>query len=946
MPFFEKDDILAKTNGGLDVIIRLFPDAQECVGRTNKKFKIRDNEKTPSATLKQLQDGNWVVTDFGGDSKPRNAVELVREKYACDFAKALEYIADWFNIPSRDGISARSVEPVITSRPAEEDEAPGSRKFSHKEGFTDYELEVMFAEHVRKSYERERLVETLKKYGCTALEFYTGTKNGKTYTIASTDEFPIFHFARGKFSKIYQPLSKDKSRRFIYEGEFDKRYINGLKQCQAAFDDLQNAYAEEKAKKDEEDQEDKPKKKKLPKLPEIVICSGERDALNMAALGYLVVWFNSETYHLDGNQYRTLASLADELYYLGDIDATGRKEAHRIAFQYLDLKVIKLPKELTAKRDQRGNPCKDLRDYLQHYPNANKNIRELMKAALPYRFWDEVPEYDRNGDFKRMKYDVNNVHLLNFLGGCGFGRLRMLKTEEDLYVQVTGNIVKRVRTRDIRDFVNRFLETRNMDIPLRNTFLRSAQLNDSSLMNLPTVELDFTAYDQKSQYLFFRNCSWKISADGIDEIKPGGFDRYIWEEKVINHTVEKTDKQFEVKFDERTGHYDIVLPPFEQQSLLFRYIHNTCRMHWKVEEYGVEERLADGNVRMRNELTAQEQQEEKLHLINRLYALGYMMHRYKDSSRPWAVWALESKLTDEDESKGGSGKSIYITIPKHFINAVSIPGRDPRVTENKHILEKVNEHVDYVYVDDADRYLNFSFFYPMITGAWDINPKNMASFTLEYEEAPKLAFSSNFPPRNADQSTSRRLLYTVFSDYYHHGPNDEFPDERTPHTDFGKNLFSDFTEKEWNDAINLVAQCIQFYLRWPEKVNPPMDNVTKRNLKNEMGDAFQAWADVYFSINSGNRDKLIPRHEVQEHCKGDVNMRHLTSQSFLKKLQSWVKFNGFSLNPREFFTGDERRIIRKLEGKSTEMIYIRTKEELNPDDLRTESHDSHDDSKF
>ena len=40
--------ILSATNGGLDIILSLYPQAQKCVGQKNKHFAIR-NEKTPSA---------------------------------------------------------------------------------------------------------------------------------------------------------------------------------------------------------------------------------------------------------------------------------------------------------------------------------------------------------------------------------------------------------------------------------------------------------------------------------------------------------------------------------------------------------------------------------------------------------------------------------------------------------------------------------------------------------------------------------------------------------------------------------------------------------------------------------------------------------------------------------------------------------------------------------
>lgn len=926
MSFFDKEKILQATDGGLEILLWLYPAARDVVGKTNRKFKMRENEKTPSATLKKLSDGNWVITDFGGDSTPKNGILAYIDKYACDFATACQRIAEHFNIPAEDGTLAKPIEPEISARPATEEEQEGAWHFELKTEFQPHEIETIYAKNVRDAFGTDRLVETLKKYGCSPVDFYTVTKNRKTTTIKSKPEYPIFLFARGDFQKIYQPFSADKSRRFMYHGAFDRNYINGLKQCEQAYKELLKY--DDDSRIDDDGDDDGDGKKKASKLPEIIICSGERDALNVAALGYHVVWFNSETFKIDGTQYKKLAEMAEKVYYLPDIDATGRREAHRLAFTYLDIHVIRLPLELQQKRDRRGKPCKDARDYFEHYDQVSKNFGNLIKAALPYRFWDEIPQYNRNGDFTGYKYDVNNVHLYNFLAGCGFYRLKTLnKNDDDYYIQVKGNVVAQVRTQQIRDFVNGFLAERNYPVPLRNAFLRSTRMNETSLMNLPTTELDFSFSERGCQYMFFMNAAWRVTPDGIEELKPGTFDRFMWDEKVLPYRVDRMEPLFEINFDENNGDFVLKLPEKEKRPILLQYLINTCRMHWKVEELGVEELTATGT-KIRRELTPEERKEEDHHIINRLYTLGYMMHRYKDASRPWAVWALESKLTDEDESKGGSGKSIFINIPKYFQKVEVIPGRDPRVTENKHMLENVDEHTDFVVVDDADRFLNINYFYPLITGDWSINPKNTRSFTLPFARAPKIGFSSNFPPRNADQSTNRRLLYTVFSDYYHNGPNDEFSDERSPYTEFQKNLFQDFTEKEWNETINLVAQCLQFYLRWPEKINPPLANVNKRNLKNIMGDGFQHWADVYFCEENKHLDELVPRQKAYDSCIKEINMKQLTAQGFMKKINAWCQFNDYTLNPKAL-QNKSGRVIRKLDGQTMEMLYIQTKEHLN-----------------
>lgn len=46
-----KSKILDATNGGLDILLDLYPSAREVVHGSAKKFKMREEERTPSATI-------------------------------------------------------------------------------------------------------------------------------------------------------------------------------------------------------------------------------------------------------------------------------------------------------------------------------------------------------------------------------------------------------------------------------------------------------------------------------------------------------------------------------------------------------------------------------------------------------------------------------------------------------------------------------------------------------------------------------------------------------------------------------------------------------------------------------------------------------------------------------------------------------------------------------
>src|SRR5690606_6153070 len=131
---------------------------------------------------------------------------------------------------------------------------------------------------------------------------------------------------------------------------------------------------------------------------------------------------------------------------------------------------------------------------------------------------------------------------------------------------------------------------------------------------------------------------------------------------------------------------------------------------------------------------------------------------------------------------------------------------------------------DYVLVDDCNQHLDYGFFFSWITGDLEVNNKNGLRFVIPFDEVPKMCFSSNFPPNNLDPSLARRLLYIVFSDYYHFSLEDEYKESRSVSDDFdGKSLFKDFDEHQWNSYYNFLAECVSFFLSREEKVNPPMN---------------------------------------------------------------------------------------------------------------------------
>jgi hypothetical protein len=256
------------------------------------------------------------------------------------------------------------------------------------------------------------------------------------------------------------------------------------------------------------------------------------------------------------------------------------------------------------------------------------------------------------------------------------------------------------------------------------------------------------------------------------------------------------------------------------------------------------------------------------------------------------------------------------------------------VTQNDFIYHGVTEDTDYILIDDANQYLDFGFFYSEITGSLKVNPKFAQSYEIPFSRSPKFVITSNFTIKDDGPSTARRLLYASFSDYYHENKDGEYKSARNISDDFGgRNLFRDFTPAEWNAFYNLCAQALSFYLSHPTKINPPMDNVTKRSLRAEMGDAFEGWAEAFFATMQTNEvdyteshkylDNYFSKEYAFEEFMKATSLRKWTANKFKKAMKAYCQLNGYIFNPKDL-QNQTGRIIQKIDGKSQEAIYIRT----------------------
>lgn len=940
------EKLYAATDDGLDILALHYSEVREAA-RSKKPFKARPDERTPSTSVKLFKTKQginvWKVTDFGDEGRATDPIAVHMKETGLRFPEAILDLAQIFNVT--DEINRAVNRPDIRKQPAKPEEMDGETYWEIDQEFTTEECRVMGPRVTP---------EHLKALHWYRVKVLISVKNREAVYKYSNEHYPIFMREcwftdsagkRDRFYKIYEPLNADKQWRFQYQpkGKKPQSYVNGLFELAAQWTEFNER--EEKAFKSAPLNEDKNYKEQ--KLPEAIICSGERDALCVRSLGYYPIWFNSETYQVSEEEWKQINRYVSVVYNIPDIDATGRLKGTELALRFIDLHTIWLPSWLSNYKDNRGKPRKDFRDWIE-LRKEKSDFRGLLELATPAKFW-RTTRSEKTG---ALKYSISLSCLFEFLRLNGFYSLKDKNAGASRFIRITGNVVHLVTPRDIREFVYDWAMETARPMDLRDLILSTQTLSASALDALKGIDLDFTSYTEKSQFFHFPSSTVEVKGDSIlkHDNRHCATDRFVWEENLIPHNINILPDMFEltpVADAEQNGEYDINI--IDDRSNYFRYLINSSRLYWRKElEYGLEGMPMEEADRYRNEhkfdiagpgLTDTEIREQKQCLASKIFAIGYLMHRFKSPSRAWAPFAMDNVIGDNDQCNGRSGKSFMFVALSNFLNHVKLSGRNPRLMDNPFVFEQVSRHTDMVLVDDCAEYLPVREFYDSISTSMTINAKNVASYTLGFKDAPKFAFTTNYVPKDFDPSSRQRMLYLVFSDYYHQRTEEnDYLETRQIRDDFHKDLLVDgYSEAEWEADINFILQCVRFYLSISHKnvkIEPKLTSIIFRKYMHDMSENFREWAGYYFAEGGGHLDCELVREDAFNAFKTYSNVHKMTMQKFSKSLKAfcYTAEHIDCLNPEDMHNSG-RRIIRRIEDpythkkESKEMIYVRSKAE-------------------
>jgi hypothetical protein len=312
-----------------------------------------------------------------------------------------------------------------------------------------------------------------------------------------------------------------------------------------------------------------------------------------------------------------------------------------------------------------------------------------------------------------------------------------------------------------------------------------------------------------------------------------------------------------------------------------------------------------------------------------------MMYRYKEMAKSYLVYAIETELDSKSEHKGGTGKSLFFKSLS-FVRQFEDMGGQEINTKDEKIFAKVElGKTNIYYFDDLDKKIDLHFFLPTVTGSMNVRALYKNPVTIPYDQSPKLGASSNHAPNNFDGPLKRRFWFTGFCDYYHGEDSIAGLKEFSPYTEFGKNLLIDYSEKEMNEFYNFMAQCMHTYLKFRQRINPPMDMIEQRILRRELTEEFIFWAEDFFQPDKLNRNvDSIEIFEAYKTTMPEQYAKHAKLSKLKEKLITFCRFKKWVFNPPHLLateTEKARNVIRGYQqGKDIYYFHIAAPGEAPP----------------
>jgi uncharacterized protein YciU (UPF0263 family) len=606
---------------------------------------------------------------------------------------------------------------------------------------------------------------------------------------------------------------------------------------------------------------------------------------------------NEKDKGIDDLLANTLKSREDELktdidYLINEKNLSGKYiQLHKIT-TWTDHKLEELwglnnPKVFA---DMHRDVLKDMPEFCIGRHKWRLNDKNELESAQPIesdeQYWQKNEKFDKSGN-TYTTYEFKYVRSRRFLQNRGFGRYRRLDGTYE-FIHLTQPTVRTVEAWEIRDFLFEFTEANcSEDVNEMISKGGTQYLGPDKLSLLSFIAPNFVLPARDTQLFYFAQKCWEVNERRITEIDYTNITHHIWSDARKNFPAKLIKPLISVNREEN-GVYNYTLSEAGNACHFLQFLINSSNFTWRKEAM-----LKDTPEKI-NEISISEDEinENRQHLIAKLCAIGYMVMDNKDRSTAKAVVAMDGRQSEVGSSFGRSGKSIVGEALKHIAPTIYINGKKTDMSTDQFLWDGITEETRSAFIDDVRPGFDFESLFANITGDWAVNYKGGRRCTFPFATSPKIYITTNHALNGSGSSFKDRQWLVAFSDFYN--------DEHKPIHDFGTLFFDEWDFEQWNLFWNLVALCVQLYLRFGV-VESPGERLASRILRQFIGENMIQWADEYFSGEEHINHRLNRKEIYDKYLdmfKADIKWCNPTV--FKRKLKGYCEWKGYTFNPQRY----------------------------------------------
>lgn len=453
----------------------------------------------------------------------------------------------------------------------------------------------------------------------------------------------------------------------------------------------------------------------------------------------------------------------------------------------------KLERALFTKK-QNGATKDELISYLVQSQRKGVADAHIMVDELEDRWGEQVCTFwdiDKNGN-----PIINRYKLQVFLTTTGGFRLYFYDANSTIYrlIRIKDGFVEESSTeqikRFIKDYIDRLPDSFDGGVTPQDLLEHiykgaSVLFSDAFFEFFDRADIEFLTDSKDVSYIPFQNGVVCINKDDIAIKTYGELHKYVWKTQVID---------FHIYVNQDSGSLD------------------------DVEYYRFIQRISNDEV------------DRTMFAIT---LMGYLLHNYKDPSRPFSVILAEE--TEDQSAGGGTGKGIFVKALGYLSNLVRVDGKNFKV-DKSFAFQRVDLDTKILAIEDTRRNVDFEGFYSIITEGITVEKKNKDELFIPYKDSPKVMFTTNYTIPNMGNHAKRRQKVLEFCPY--------FGILKTPEDEFGKKLFDDWDKDEWNRFYNLMFTSVQIYLESGvlEVVNS--DKLHRKQVRVQFGEEFLEFLNI------------------------------------------------------------------------------------------------------